>query len=237
MNNTFNFLRDPIWQFIGAVLALVIIIITIIFSSKQRKKKKLAYNIITNTPVLSINEELNTNLEVLFNKSPVKNLQLLIIKLLNTGNTEICKEDFEEPISVNFSENMELLSIEFINKTPSNLDPHGQYSKKRFSINPMLLNSGDSLTIKFLINNYKKLPKIEGRIKGVKSIEKQKPTYQFFMIFAVLILTGITISDFVFKTDKTFLDVRITTWIALLGVILALIGTKQFKQKNKVYKT
>ena len=45
-------LRDPVWQFVGAVLAAIAIGIPILVYYRQRRRKRLGYQILANTPVL-----------------------------------------------------------------------------------------------------------------------------------------------------------------------------------------
>jgi len=42
-------LRDPIWQFIGAVLAFAAIVISILLYFMQRRRKALSYEIVSRT--------------------------------------------------------------------------------------------------------------------------------------------------------------------------------------------
>ena len=51
-------LRDPLWQFVGAILGFVAIGITIIIFWLQRTRKSLSYEILSNTSLLTIKEEL-----------------------------------------------------------------------------------------------------------------------------------------------------------------------------------
>lgn len=47
-------LRDPVWQFIGAIFALAAIVIVVIIYWMQRQRKSLSYEIISCTPLLSV---------------------------------------------------------------------------------------------------------------------------------------------------------------------------------------
>ena len=44
--------RDPIWQFVGAILGLIAIVVTIIIFILQRRKKSLVYEILANTSLI-----------------------------------------------------------------------------------------------------------------------------------------------------------------------------------------
>jgi hypothetical protein len=62
-----DILRDPVWQFIGVLAALV----TIFIALRQRNQKEIVYDIISDTPILSIKEEVKNRVKVLFDDKPV----------------------------------------------------------------------------------------------------------------------------------------------------------------------
>jgi hypothetical protein len=74
------------WQFIGVILAIIAIAITVILYWIQRQKRALSWQVVSNTPLLSIDKEIKGNLEVLYNRKPVQDVQLIIAKIINNGS-------------------------------------------------------------------------------------------------------------------------------------------------------
>ena len=74
-----DFLRDPIWTFIGAALAIVAIVVPILLWVFQQKRKMLSYERSV-TPLLTVKEEIAGRLKVLFDDQPVQNIFLMVIK-------------------------------------------------------------------------------------------------------------------------------------------------------------
>jgi hypothetical protein len=61
----FEFLADPVWQFlIGAVIAIATIVISIIIHLKQRNHKSLSYEILSNTDLLSVEEQTKNDIQL-----------------------------------------------------------------------------------------------------------------------------------------------------------------------------
>ena len=96
-------LRDPLWQFVGAIFGLVAIGIAILIFWLQRTRKSLGYEVISNTSLLTIKEELEGKLQILYEKESVNNVQLIVIKLINTGNLPIASNDYELPLRLIFN--------------------------------------------------------------------------------------------------------------------------------------
>ena len=146
---------------------------------------------IGNTPLVRINSEVKDNLQVLFDGNPVKDIQLLIIKIINTGNVSIKSEDYERPLNLNFDENAQILAAEVIETNPNNIEASANIEEKKVFISPTLLNKGDSLTIKILVNQFNNQISIDARIVGVKEIqnivEKDIKTELKFFIIGILI--------------------------------------------------
>ena len=140
----------------------------------QRQRKALAYDILSVSPLLTGNE-LQGRITIQFeHRREVQNIYLLIIKLINSGNIPITAIDFESPIKILFNKDDEVLSAEVTEKNPSNLEPILEVTKDRLILSPLLLNNGDYIIIKTLLTSYNGDIKINGRIAGIKDIQKLK---------------------------------------------------------------
>ncbi|MBN8657157.1 MAG: hypothetical protein J0M11_15590 [Anaerolineae bacterium] len=166
-----DLLRDSIWQFIGSILGLIAVIVTIVIFLLQRTKKSLAYEIVASTPLLAVSNEVKGKVQILFEGIPVQNVHLLIINIVNDGNTGITSSDFEKPITINLDENAKILSAEIIKTSPENLKPNIIVSETSITINPLLLNAGDVISLRFLIAQYNNVLNLEARILGVAKIK------------------------------------------------------------------
>lgn len=192
-------IRDPIWQFIITVFVTIVAVLTpILLYLKQRKNKQLSYEIISSTPLISARREYKDKLNIFFEKKLVEQVHLLVIKLFNSGNLPILTDDYERHISLNFGEKAQTLTAEIINTDPKSLESSvGMLINgkgKEVTLSPVMLNDGDSITLKMLVNKFGGEVVVDGRIVGVKEIMQSKgmSSWKLFciMTFGMIIMTG-----------------------------------------------
>lgn len=183
-------LRDPLWQFIGAILALIAIGVSILTYLLQRNRKSLSYEVLSDTPLLTMKEKLEGKLRILYEGTSIKNTQLLVIRILNSGNMPIRAEDYVLPLEFEFGNSAKILSAEVTDKVPDNLPANVTVNDHGFRLEPTLLNSKDSITVKVLVSDYQERPKAVARIDGVTSVQ---PTTDFQSASLLLMLVGLAL--------------------------------------------
>ncbi len=231
-----DFIRDPLWQFVGAVLAVLAIIISIALFFFQRKNKTLAYEIISRTAVLSASEEIAGKLQILFQGEPVRKVHLLVLRLTNNGNVPITSADYEREISFTFSDCEKILSAEISEIMPQQLQAEISVKDKGITIKPLLLNPGDSITLKTLISGFENSIDIDGRVVGVKAIEKKTESFGWssalMSIGLILVSIGL-ITIFTAKPPQTFSDNPVNFTIFMLGYVFMIIGMSSNPKTRK----
>ncbi len=115
-----EFLRDPIWQFVGAILAVIAITISIYFFYLQRTKKSLIYDVLLDYPLLSSKSDLENRVQILFDDKYVSNVYIFVLRIYNDGNVPILPIDFIEPLRFSFGDNSEILEMEIVENNPTN---------------------------------------------------------------------------------------------------------------------
>ncbi|MDY6932140.1 MAG: hypothetical protein SVJ22_09535 [Halobacteriota archaeon] len=163
-----EFLRDPVWQFIGALFGFI----AIFFAWRQRRNKSLSYKIIANSPLFSVNDEISGRLRVLFDEKPVEDIYLIVVKIFNSGNISIKSSDYEYPVNFNFGKKTKLLSAEVIEKKPPEMQISTSIDGTRVLLTPTLMNENDSVTVKLLADQFNGQILVEGRIVGIKAIKE-----------------------------------------------------------------
>ena len=194
-----GFLRDSIWQFIGAVLAVVAIVISFIIYFLQKSKKSLAYTILSETALLSVAKEVEDKIQILFEGVSVKNVHLILLKFSNDGNVPILPSDFDEEITISFDSNAKLLSAEISEKQPYSIKATLTTQGTQLIISKSLWNSGDSITIKSLVSEFNGEIGVSARIVGIQDIKLSKSELQtsalvlsFFGMILILISFGLS---------------------------------------------
>jgi ABC-type amino acid transport system permease subunit len=163
-------LRDPLWQFIAAIVGILLLIITIYFYFLQRQYKELSFEIISNTPILSKAKEIADKIQLLYDGKPVNNVNLIIIKITNSGNIPIIRTDYERPIAFYFDSKSKVLDAEVIKTVPDDLKIKLNTSNDKIILEPVLLNEADSLTLKIILSEYNGAIRPDARILGIKAI-------------------------------------------------------------------
>jgi hypothetical protein len=189
-----EFIRDPGWQFGGAVVAIIGVLIAYLLFWAERQRKQLDYEVLVRTPLISIREEeeLEGRLSILLDGQPLPkpDLETVVVRLTNSGNVPVDDEDFSGPIKLSFGDNAEVLTAAVIKTEPKHFEAMAQVepdAKKQVLLSPVLLNKGQSVTIKSLVRQAGTL-NVYGHIKGVelRNHQERKSSRSF-----VLTLIGI----------------------------------------------
>lgn len=207
-------LRDPVWQFVGVLVTVIAIVITLILFRKQQKKKALEYRVLTSAPIFR-NPVGSDKFELLFEKKPIESVQLIIVRIVNTGNVEINPNDYHDHIAVEFSPGSSILSAEITQTSPAELTSAARISANRVVFPPVLLNPEDWFTVQCLIASFKEGIKVSGRISGVKQIREHIRHPQSSIVMRLAIAGFL-----VFVVVGGYLAVRITSnwpfWTAVI---------------------
>lgn len=165
-------LRDGLWQSIGVLVAVIAIVVSIVIYRRQTHRKALTYNVKSVYPLLTGTEELQGRLQVQVDGVPVNNIDLMFIEFSNSGNVPIERGDFDNPVTVVFEPPARIISVVVDSEEPEGIGATLSVQHDSVALNPLLLNSGDKVTLKFILSSNTKKYSISGRVVGVKSIRK-----------------------------------------------------------------
>ncbi len=223
-----EFLRDN-WQFIVGIGTLSI---PIILYFRQLRHKKLSYEIISQTPLLSVEEKNKGNWEIRFNGKLVEDVHLIEVEIKNSGNEPIKSEDYERPINLSFGGNTQILSAELIDAHPNSIQAPATIEGTKVKLLPILLNGGDSITLKMLVSQFSGQEhdiKVDGRIADVKDIKMFTERNYGLIIgisgFLLLLIDLIILERPKIPSVSFFFDRLIDKFLFSLGFFLFLIGS------------
>jgi hypothetical protein len=163
-----RYLTDPDW--LAAIAAIISIIIVVIVYFAGKAKKSLSYEVLSENPLISIDNEIKGKLQILLDGKPIENVHLLLIRIINDGKVPITANDYERPVTLKFSKSSNILSAEHVGAEPANLVSKPTIHDGIVTLEPVLMNSGDLFTIKVLVGEYTGPVDVDGRIAGVKNI-------------------------------------------------------------------
>jgi len=240
-----EFLRDQIWQFIGALVTFVGIPVTVALALVLRKRKQLSYEILSHVPLLNVEEAIQGRVKILFDGQPVGNVQLVEVKIKNSGNVPVLRTDYERPISLHFGDGSTILSAEVSERDPDNLGASVRADEGRVNLNPVLLNAGDWATIKVLVSQVTKHVQIDGRVIGVRRLldERGHVSWLDAMVFICMglwllgTLSGAILTAFDVPISKAVLRVALISFglasiLACVSIVSGRISSRaKFRKK------
>lgn len=232
-------MSNPVWQFIVlAALALATVVVTTLLLWMQHRRKALSYEIISRTPLLSVEEEVKGKLQILFDGKSVQDVYLVVVRIINTGNVSIESADYEDPVNLSFGENCLILTTDISKTNFKSLRASTNIEKTKVVLAPVLLNKGDSITIKMLISHFDNEIEVDGHIAGVKSIRKlvdERVKYFILMLCGV----GMSLVGSSLWTQASPHQIPISEELTLawpymilfyLGIALVLIGMIRYTE-------
>lgn len=174
--NWADFWRDPAWAAVGVLVAVVATFFAWWAVRAAWNRKALTYEIVANVPLLTVRQRTVNGLELLFKGLPIKDAQLVIVRLANTGRTAIESGHFEQKLSIVFDGGVNVLAADISSADPDDLllQASVQIDEAGDAVHlaPLLLNAGDSFECKMVIDREAKAPQIFGRVVGVRKVTK-----------------------------------------------------------------
>lgn len=152
------------WSFFGFLVGIIGIVFAL-YSIIHHEKPDMEFEILTNTDVINVSEDIG-KLQILYDNKNVltvdTTLKILTIKVINIGNVTITKEYFDSNYLPGFT-----IENGRIAEEPTIIDYNSDYLKKLFSfrydstkvtINPIILDTEDFVTLKILVVGAKDEP-------------------------------------------------------------------------------
>ena len=227
------------WQIIGVVVAISVPVVLFLIQ-RWIQRKALSYDIISHTPLLNIQGKNKWDIQILFNKNPVQDVDLIEIKIFNSGYQEIRPTDYERPISFYFGGNTQILSAEKSEVNPESLLPSVRIDGTSVLLDPILLNPKDSITVKMLASRYERKPTPNARIAGIKDIRNAQESRKNMAIFkAVMGMIVGTLGIFgLFKLSPPDATIFLSLFsffliYSMLGYSVMLQGISRYLQERK----
>jgi hypothetical protein len=139
---------DPI----AAALAVIAIALAIILYRLSRERKELTYSYVSLTSLLPEPVQAE-GLELRYRGEIVRHPYILLMRISNTGNQPIASSDYESPITVELKPST-ILSVEITRTNPEDMDAQVGRKSGSLVIEPTLLNPGDWLALKVILDNF-----------------------------------------------------------------------------------
>lgn len=204
------------WKVILAAVSLMVALVALVYFQWWRNRKRFSYEILSDVVLVSAEKEIRDKLEIRFEGQPVKNVQLLVIKLINDGYVPIKRDDFEKEVKFQFPR-AKILTAEKIHFNPENIGTQLSYRDDWLTIDPVLFNRKDYIKFKLLLSDYTGMT-IDARIVGITKIGRLKTRlYQTRILQALAVLATLTFISF-FESSI----IKAIAAVVLTAIVLAI---------------
>lgn len=232
--------RDPAWQFLGVVLTLAALATTVLIYWLQRQRKSLSYEVVSKNQLLTVREELEGRLQVLYEGHPARDICLIVIKFFNSGSVAISSTDYERPVSFMTGTASKILSAVVTDVDPENLAVNITVEDARVIILPVLLNGKDSITLKLLVSDFSGSVVVDGRIVGVQRVTQVGQSNGYQALFMVIALACFALGAYLLTAYTPKPEVRpaapleVKVGIGIMGasyiaMVVLMMKTRQFR--------
>jgi hypothetical protein len=116
-----NLLRDPIWQFVGALIGIAGIVFSIVVYFLQRNRKSLVFDIISITRVVPPSTRIHSDIQILYKGEVIADVWIAIVSIINDGNSPITVDDYVSPMNIELGSQAMILSCEVIETRPKGI--------------------------------------------------------------------------------------------------------------------
>lgn len=162
-------LRTPSW--LNVLIGVLAIAVSILLAVNSRSVHRLRVEILSNSPVVSINAAIAKEMEVRYKGVPVQTLSLILLKFTNAGNQPIRETDYSEPIRVSLSQSAAVGEVSVQETQPDSIRLTPTATGNQVELARVLLNPGDQAVLKILALNNDSTLKVSARIAGISTIE------------------------------------------------------------------
>ncbi len=189
LESVLTWLRDPIWQSLGVLIA----VFAAAWTAGRRDKKQIYYETFS-SPVVVPDAGYGDRVKVLFDEKEVSNVWTGRFSIQNRGNIPVKSGDFEQNIVLTVGPESQFLSAAIGRVSEPTLNPNLEFvpGSSQLSIRPMLLNPGDRFEINFVSEGVRPTIKVMSRISGIKSI-KPDPAFARDLFFNSILICSISL--------------------------------------------
>ena len=234
-------LRDSIWDFVGAVLALIAIGAAFWVYALQRPRKRLLIERIARVPLITFGTERVEGLEIRLNGELVESASVVVVRITNSGNRPITAEDFERAVTFRFEEGATVLHAEISEFSPSGLAVTTNSKGRELQIEKCLLNPADTFLCRALVRDSRGRYKPSARVVGMKDIETSRPasvarpiimTLCFIVVLIAFVLSPSPSSNALIDLRLEELPYAGVMILALFAFIILLLGDLKTSLRN-----
>jgi hypothetical protein len=214
--------------FVGGIISAIV---SWIYYRKAEKPKRLAYEIRSNSRMISTDRDERQNLQVIYNGARVKNPNLTVVRVANIGKQDIVAEDFRNsPIKIRFDSSLVLSATPSDQQNPRITGQLAEIpGSNAVGVMPDHLKSNEWFDIRIVTDGDPIEPEIEARVVGethpvmaTDVVLRQRRSIVTTTISAVIAAFAIGyIADGVLRGNSEALFSRLDALLAIVALLTA----------------
>lgn len=158
------------------IVPIAIFLLSPLWTANFKDTKNLEYTIISESKIAGKDTKFKDwpNIKILYQDKELDEASFIKIHFKNTGNIPVTKEDFHKPLTITFDENSNVAGFRKVVSYPEGLELNSTTDKHSVSIDPLLLNAGDTFLIELFVKGKASIEAITARITGVQDIKESE---------------------------------------------------------------
>lgn len=158
---------------LGLLTLLATVAVPFVSLRRERPRKGLAYSLRI-VPLAFVRADVHERIQLSFDGRPVPLAVLVTLRVRNSGNTPILPNDFQGPLTVALADS--LLDLRIDCTDPVELSPVTKVDAGTVTVEPLLLNPGDSFDLLFILDDASDRPNVSARIAGIRHLTEDRPS-------------------------------------------------------------
>lgn len=162
--------------FLGVVLPILLFAFSPMWTHLFESTKSLEYE---SQYIIELSNRITglekwENLEIKYENEKLENPHIIGIKFANSGDVSIQRQDFDSQLNVIFDQDVKIIGHKFVEVNPKDIDLVSSVASHMISINPTLLNSGDSFILEVIIDGKNTDFIASARVSGINGLAKKE---------------------------------------------------------------
>lgn len=174
------------WKFgTNFILAVIAIAAPLWLWRADLDAKNINITLLSSFALVSPISETHQGLRILYNGNVLQEPFSSIIAVRNSGAKPLQASDFDGPIRITVAKPAKLLRFQMVRREPQSLEPEVFTNERMLTIEPMLLNPGDLMSLEILTTGGKPQFASRGRIAGVPDVKNEESRSESPLVFYI----------------------------------------------------
>jgi len=205
----------------GVIVPIIIFLITPFWSSIFTDGKTLTYQVLEKKKVseLAADDFVGSRIQLSYDGKDIRQGTFIVVAVENSGKAPIQKRDFNSDIFIDIKGGS-VLFAQVVDTQPVNIPVEISGRADKVAISPLLMNSGDKITVKIFSDSDIRIDSVYARILGVPEILKvENPESSGLLLTTVRPLDGGGVMEK--KIMSVYIKILVPlTLVLLLGVFV-----------------